>query len=150
MQTARQWQLRRAANGDYHSKLSSLLPSAPVEKQSFVEGEAAEPDRLDRSLVCASPGYLAALGEPRHPEELARHHAVIYARRDEDANTRWVFSREGERCEVEVAVRAVMRDGIGVIDAAVGGCGFAPAFRACRTQRVEEWPIARGAGGLEW
>ncbi|MDQ6679854.1 MAG: LysR family transcriptional regulator, partial [Pseudomonadota bacterium] len=34
-----------------------------------------------RSLVCASPGYLAAAGEPRHPEELARHRAVIYARR---------------------------------------------------------------------
>jgi DNA-binding transcriptional LysR family regulator len=81
-----------------------------------------------RSLVCASPGYLAAVGEPRHPEELARHHAVIYARRDEDANTRWVFSRDGERCEVEVAVRAVMRDGIGVIDAVVGGCGFARPF----------------------
>ena len=81
-----------------------------------------------RSLVCASAGYLAAVGEPRHPEELARYRAVIYARRDEDANTRWIFSRDGERCEVEVAVRAVMRDGIGVIDAVRGGCGFARPF----------------------
>lgn len=81
-----------------------------------------------RSLVCASPGYLAAAGEPRHPEELARHRAVIYARRDEDANTRWVFSRDGERCEVEVSVRAIMRDGIGVIDAVIGGCGIARPF----------------------
>lgn len=80
------------------------------------------------SLVCASPGYLSAAGEPRHPEELALHCAVIYARRDEDANTRWVFSRDGERCEVEVAVRAIMRDGIGVIDAAIGGCGIARPF----------------------
>lgn len=81
-----------------------------------------------RSLVCAAPGYLAAVGEPRHPEELARYHAVIYARRDEDANTRWIFSRDGERCEVEVTARAVVRDGIGVIDAVLGGCGIARPF----------------------
>ncbi len=81
-----------------------------------------------RSLVCASPAYLAAAGEPRHPEELSRHHAVIYARRDEDANTRWTFIRNDERCEVEVSVRAVVRDGIGVIDAVLGGCGVARPF----------------------
>jgi DNA-binding transcriptional LysR family regulator len=81
-----------------------------------------------RSLVCASPAYLAAAGQPRHPEELARHSAVIYARRDEDANTRWVFSRDGERCEVEVVIRALVRDGIGVIDAVIGGCGIARPF----------------------
>jgi len=81
-----------------------------------------------RSLVCASPAYLAVAGEPRHPDELARYHAVIYARRDEDANTRWIFSRDGERCEVEVAVRAIVRDGIGLIDAVLGGCGIARPF----------------------
>ena len=81
-----------------------------------------------RSLVCASPAYLAAAGEPRHPEQLARHPAVIYARHDEDANTRWTFTRNDERCEVEVLVRAVVRDGIGVIDAVLGGCGIARPF----------------------
>ena len=81
-----------------------------------------------RSLVCASPAYLAAAGEPRHPQELARHHAVIYARRDEDANTRWTFTCKDERCEVEVSVRAVVRDGIGVVDAVLGGCGVGRPF----------------------
>jgi LysR family transcriptional regulator, regulator for bpeEF and oprC len=81
-----------------------------------------------RSLVCASTGYLAARGEPRHPEDLARHHAVIYARRDEDANSRWTFDRDGERCEVDVAARTVVRDGIGVIDAVLGSCGVARPF----------------------
>ena len=81
-----------------------------------------------RSLVCASPAYLAVAGEPRHPEQLARHPAVIYARHDEDANTRWTFTRNDERCEVEVLVRAVVRDGIGVIDAVLGGCGIARPF----------------------
>lgn len=81
-----------------------------------------------RSLVCASAGYLVARGEPRHPDDLARHHAVIYARRDEEANTRWTFNRDGDRCEVDVVVRAVVRDGIGLIDAVLGGCGVARPF----------------------
>lgn len=81
-----------------------------------------------RSVACASPAYLAAWGEPRHPSELARHRAVIYARRDEEANTRWTFSKGEETCEVDVPVRTVSRDGIGLVDAALGGCGIARPF----------------------
>src|SRR5438128_1390323 len=47
-----------------------------------------------RSLVCASSGYLAAAREPRHPKDLARYHAVVYARRDEESNASWTFIRE--------------------------------------------------------
>ncbi len=85
----------------------------------------ARPIGFTCSLVCASPAYLAAWGEPRHPADLARHHAVIYARRDEESNTRWVFTNGRESCEVVVPVRTVVRDGIGLVDAAVGGCGIA-------------------------
>jgi DNA-binding transcriptional LysR family regulator len=81
-----------------------------------------------RPVVCASPAYLAAWGEPLHPSELARHRAVIYARRDEAPNTRWAFSKGEERSEVDVPVRAVSRDGIGLVDAALGGCGLARPF----------------------
>jgi LysR family transcriptional regulator for bpeEF and oprC len=81
-----------------------------------------------RSLVCASPAYLAAWGEPRHPGELSRHRAVIYARRDEEPNTRWAFARGDENCEVDVPVRLVSRDGVGLIEAALGGCGIARPF----------------------
>jgi DNA-binding transcriptional LysR family regulator len=76
-------------------------------------------------VVCASPDYLQAWGEPHHPSELARHRAVIYARRDEETNTRWAFTKGGETCEVEVPVRTISRDGIGLVDAALGGCGVA-------------------------
>ncbi len=80
------------------------------------------------SVVCASPSYLAAWGEPHHPSELTKHRAVIYARRDEEANTRWTFERDDETCEVDVPVRTISRDGIGLVDAAVGGCGIARPF----------------------
>ncbi len=86
-----------------------------------------------RSVVCASPAYLAAWGEPHHPSALAQHRAVIYARRDEESNTRWAFKKGDESCDVEVPVRTIVRDGIGLVDAAVGGCGIArPSDLAAR------------------
>jgi LysR family transcriptional regulator, regulator for bpeEF and oprC len=76
-------------------------------------------------IVCAAPAYLAAHGEPRHPNELAKHRGVIYARRDEAPNTRWRFAKGGETCDVDVPVCVVSRDGVGVVDAALSGCGVA-------------------------
>lgn len=81
-----------------------------------------------RSIVCAAPGYLAASGTPRHPSGLAEHRAVIYGRRDEDRNTRWEFTRGTEQLAVDVPVRVVSRDGIGLMDAVLGGCGIARPF----------------------
>jgi LysR family transcriptional regulator, regulator for bpeEF and oprC len=88
----------------------------------------ARPLGSTRPIVCAAPAYLAARGEPSHPRELAGHHAVIYARRDEAANTCWTFSNGSETCEVDVPVRVVSRDGVGLVDAALSGCGLARPF----------------------
>ena len=74
-------------------------------------------------IVCASPAYLAARPPLRHPTELGRHRAVVHARRDEDPNVRWSFTRGPEHCDVDIAARVIVRDGIGLIDAAVGGAG---------------------------
>jgi DNA-binding transcriptional LysR family regulator len=88
----------------------------------------ARPLGWTRPIVCAAPAYLASRGELRHPSELAGHRAVIYARRDEASNTRWTFSRHGETCDVDVPVRVISRDGIGLVDAALSGCGVARPF----------------------
>ena len=77
-----------------------------------------------RSVVCASPAYLAARGEPRHPRDLVRHRAAIYARRDEEPNTRWEFRRGTEHHVVVVPVSFSARDGVGLADALLGGCGI--------------------------
>jgi DNA-binding transcriptional LysR family regulator len=81
-----------------------------------------------RTVVCASPRYLEAWGEPRTPMELVRHRALIYGRHDEDPSTRWAFVRGEEEVVVDVPVRVVSRDGIGLLDAAVGDCGVVRPF----------------------
>jgi LysR family transcriptional regulator, regulator for bpeEF and oprC len=75
-------------------------------------------------VVCASPDYLRRWGEPSRPQDLAAHRAIIYARPDEEPNTRWEF-RRGKRHEVvSVPVGMVVRDGVGLVDAGVGGGGI--------------------------
>jgi DNA-binding transcriptional LysR family regulator len=85
----------------------------------------ARPLGSTRPLVCATPAYLASRGEPQHPKDLAQHRAVIYARRDEAPNTRWIFLKGRDTCEVDVPVCFVSRDGVGLVDAALSGCGLA-------------------------
>lgn len=62
---------------------------------------------------------------------------MLYARRDEEANTRWAFTRAGDRCEVNVAVHAIVRDGIGLIDAVLGGCGIARPYEIAARHWLE-------------
>jgi len=78
-----------------------------------------------QSIACAAPSYLKSVGEPTHPDNLAKHRAIIYGRRDEASNAEWTFTKAKERITVSVPVRVVVRDGIGVTDAVVGGCGVA-------------------------
>ena len=101
--------------------LDLVLHIGPLSDSTLV----ARPLGWTRPIVCASPAYLAAHGEPHHPHELVAHRAVIYGRRDEASNTRWVFLQGQASCEVDVPVRAISRDGIGLVDAALGGCGIA-------------------------
>jgi LysR family transcriptional regulator for bpeEF and oprC len=81
-----------------------------------------------RSVVCASPDYLRTCGAPKHPDDLKRHRAIIYGRADEESNTTWTFTRSGRTQRVDVPVRLVVRDGVGVTDAVAGGCGIARPF----------------------
>lgn len=85
----------------------------------------ARPLGWTRPIVCAAPAYLASRGEPMHPRDLAEHRAAIYARRDEAPNTRWVFWKGSETCDVDVPVYVVSRDGVGLVDAALSGCALA-------------------------
>src|ERR1700730_3070266 len=79
--------------------------------------------------VCASPEYLRLRGNPRTPQELAQHQAVIYGRPDEDPCTEWELVRGDERVRVTLPVRLVVRDGNGLVEAAIAGCGVARPWR---------------------
>lgn len=77
-----------------------------------------------RSVVVASPAYLARHGMPRSPDALA-HHACIAFSGTTPVVDRWSFRRHGER-ERSVAVRPrlVVNAGQAAIDAALAGLGI--------------------------
>jgi LysR family transcriptional regulator for bpeEF and oprC len=87
-------------------------------------GLIAQRIAVSKHLVCASPGYLARRGEPRHPQDLVRHRALLYQRHDEASNVSWAFTRGHERVAIEVPVQLAARDGVGMVDAMLGGCGI--------------------------
>ena len=74
-----------------------------------------------RRRLVASPGYLARMGAPASPEELARHEAVLL---DPRAN-QWVFLVEGREHAVAVRGRVAVRNLFGVREATLRGMGVA-------------------------
>jgi DNA-binding transcriptional LysR family regulator len=53
-----------------------------------------------RLVVCASPGYLAAHGRPRSPEDLLGHHCLRYSHTT--PHEEWRFMRDGEPAYIPV------------------------------------------------
>lgn len=82
-----------------------------------------------RALLLAAPSYLAARGEPRHPEELAGHACLPYLR---PGPAQWLFEKRGQR--LRIPVQGPLRAGNSEIlrDAALAGLGLAllPDFSA--------------------
>ena len=78
-----------------------------------------------RSVVCASPTYLARRGTPRHPRALAGHDCVTFTGTTPGAD-RWSFVDPGARRERSVAVRSrlVVNSGQAAVDAALAGLGL--------------------------
>ena len=87
-------------------------------------------------IVCAAPDYVRRWGEPKQPRDLAQHRAIIPARPDEEPHTRWEFVRGKERQIVSVPVRMVIRDGVGLVDAGIGGGGVLRPFDVAARRQV--------------
>jgi DNA-binding transcriptional LysR family regulator len=87
-----------------------------------------------RSVLCASPTYLARAGVPRTPDALSKHSCIAFTATTPIAD-RWSFPRAGRR-ERAIAVRArlVVNTAQAAIDAAVAGLGIV---------RVLSYQIAR-------
>ncbi|TKI07172.1 LysR family transcriptional regulator [Martelella alba] len=81
--------------------------------------------RLDtcRRVILGTPDYFRRTGEPRIPEDLPAHQAVVYTQRD-GGGSRWRFRRQGEtravngrgRIRVSAAegIRALVLSGLGL------------------------------------
>ena len=74
-------------------------------------------------LVCASPDYLAQHGRPRHPDDLRRHHCMLYRHPGQRAQS-WTFRVDGEPQTVPVRSRLHCNNGLPLQAAARAGLGI--------------------------
>jgi len=79
-----------------------------------------------RRIVCASPAYIAAHGEPSEPGDLTRHTALRFSRAHDD---KWTLARADGKtpreCAVPVGGQVRADDTDALIALAVAGCGVA-------------------------
>lgn len=81
-----------------------------------------------RRLLVAAPAYLARAGRPGHPSELKGHDCLLYAY--QASGTSWHFRGAEGEVRVRVGGRVHMNNGDAILQACVGGQGFAllPSF----------------------
>ena len=103
-----------------------------------------------RLMVVASPGYLAARGEPERPEALLEHECLTYAYARDGRLARFTKSKGGESVAVEMRGRFAANNGDALLEAAIAGAGVlvTPTFiagDALRDGRVRqvlaEWAL---------
>lgn len=75
-----------------------------------------------RSIVVASPDYLAEHGFPGRPEDLLQHQCIGYAGR---AATDWTFRVGRKWTTVRPRTRLVSDNGEAILQWAIAGCGIA-------------------------
>lgn len=84
-----------------------------------------------RSVICASPGYLAAHGTPAHVRDLGAHNCVTYAYY---GRSNWQFRDDGANIVVPVSGNFSTNEASVVMRAALGGSAIAmlPEFAAAQ------------------
>lgn len=82
-----------------------------------------------RSVVCASPAYLAAHGTPANIRDLSAHNCLTYAHYGSGT---WQFNAAGETVQVPIAGNFTTNEASIVVRAALNGTGIAllPHFAA--------------------
>jgi LysR family transcriptional regulator for bpeEF and oprC len=112
-------------------------------------GKLTDSDFIARQLgmsalvICAAPAYLDRAGRPRRPRDLATHRAIVPGRRDEALSVRWTFARGKEREAVAMQPILVARDGIGLVDAALGGAGIARVYDVAANRHLASGDLER-------
>jgi DNA-binding transcriptional LysR family regulator len=75
-----------------------------------------------RRMVCASPAYLAAHGQPQRPQDLGNHTLVVSAA--DGRSGRWQFVDGESSVDVEIAPRLTVSTSEAAISAALAGWGL--------------------------
>ena len=97
----------------------------------------------DPLIVCATPGYWARTGRPRHPDDFATHRCLNFRNRRTGRAMPWLFMLGGAAASRAFAGPLTIDDGEAVGRAAQTGLGVSqmPGFMAAealRTGRLEE------------
>jgi DNA-binding transcriptional LysR family regulator len=90
----------------------------------------ARPLGTSRTVVCASPDYLAAHGKPQSVSDLAAHNCLRFAPAGSGAETQWVFEGPEGRIALAVGGNLLASDATVLHAAALAGQGilFEPTF----------------------
>jgi LysR family transcriptional regulator for bpeEF and oprC len=80
--------------------------------------------------TCASRGYLAAHGEPHHPDDLGAHRCINHFSPRTGKTFDWVFAKNGMRIQTSLRGHIALDDENSYVAAAEAGLGIAqiPAF----------------------
>lgn len=73
-------------------------------------------------VLAASPGYLAANGVPKHPDELINHRLLVYNLAKDPKMLH--LSRGDERCDIEIRSAADSNEGQVIVAAGLAGLGI--------------------------
>ena len=101
-----------------------------------------------RRALLATPSYFMRAGEPKSPDDLALHQAVIYDQRGGGAT--WVFKRGSEEKSISAKGRVHLTAAEGVREAVFAGLGltvasewmFAPELESGRVVRaLTDWTL---------
>jgi DNA-binding transcriptional LysR family regulator len=92
----------------------------PPDESSLIARKLLE----TRVLTVAAPAYLERHGEPRSPQDLIRHQALLFRDPQTGLPFPWEFRRGGKVREVKVSGRLVMDDSSVAISACLAGQGI--------------------------
>lgn len=105
-------------------------------------------DVVDQSLVarrvgtlhvvtCATPGYLARHGRPRHPRDLLDHRCLNFFSPLTGKVFDWDFSKDGERVQLAIPSTLAINDSNTYIDACLTGLGIGQIVTAVFNDHFE-------------
>ena len=102
-----------------------------------------------RTVVCASPDYLARKGHPESPEELAGHDCLVYSNLSDPEHWRWIDG-DGNEQTVRVPIRMSANNGDFLSTAAADGLGIViqPTFIAHR--HIKSGALIPILSDVEW
>jgi LysR family transcriptional regulator for bpeEF and oprC len=80
--------------------------------------------------TCAAPSYIAAHGQPGHPDDLMKHRCINHFSPRTGKVAEWVFSKDGTRVQTSLRGHIALDDENSYVAAAEAGLGIAqiPAF----------------------